>query len=84
MIKLVVKTLSVGDVEDPEIYLGAASYDWLQTEHGKYVKEKARDLTYHQKFPADGTYYYGYQYFITALFEDEEAVIYKLKWGDVK
>jgi len=81
MIKLVVKTLSIGDVEDPEIYLGAASYDWLQTEHGKYVKEKARDLTYHQKINYAS---YGYSYQITALFEDEEAVIYKLKFGDVK
>jgi hypothetical protein len=81
MIKLIVKTLNVGDVEDPEIYLGAVAYDWLQTEHGKYVKEKARDLAYHQ---AIRSYDYGYQYIITALFEDAEAVIYKLKFGDVK
>jgi|Laugrespbdmm15dd_1035085.scaffolds.fasta_scaffold205303_1 hypothetical protein len=84
MIKLVVKTLRVGDVEDPEIYLGAVSYDWLQTDHGKYVKEKATDLTYNQVPFAINEGYYGYQYNITALFEDEEAVIYKLKFGDVK
>lgn len=82
MIKLVVKTLRVGDVEDPEIYLGAAAYEWLCTDHGKYVKEKATNLTYNQAPIAND--YYGYQYFITALFEDEEAVIYKLKWGYVK
>jgi len=81
MIKLVVKTLKVGDVEDPEIYLGAVAYDWLQTEHGKYVKEKATDLAYHQ---APMSHDYGFQYFITAQFEDAEAVIYKLKFGDVK
>ena len=81
MIRLVVKTLRVGDVEDPEIYLGAVAYDWLQTEHGKYVKEKATDLTYNQ---APMIHDYGYQYSITALFEDAEAVIYKLKFGDVK
>lgn len=81
MIRLLVKTLRVGDVEDPEIYLGAVAYDWLQSEHGKYVKEKAKDLTYHQ---APMSTDYGYQYSITALFEDEEAVIYKLKFGNVK
>lgn len=82
MIKLIVKTLKVGDVEDPEIYLGAVAHDWLQTEHGKYVKEKARDLTYNL---AQVDYdYYGFQYYITALFEDEEAVIYKLKFGNVQ
>lgn len=83
MIQLVVKTLRVGDVEDPEIYLGAVAYDWLQTEHGKYVKEKATDLTYNQA-PLINDGYYGFQYSITALFEDEEAVIYKLKWGDIR
>jgi len=82
MIKLIVKTLRVGDVEDPEIYLGAVAHDWLQTDHGKYVKEKAKDLMYNQAHINDG--YFGFQYYITALFEDEDAVIYKLKWGDVK
>ncbi len=81
MIKLIVKTLEVGDVEDPEIYLGAVAYDWLQTEHGKYVKEKARDLTYIRNIDYAS---YGYAYYITALFDDAEAVIYKLKWGDVR
>lgn len=83
MIKLVVKTLKIGDVEDPEIYLGAVAYDWLQTDHGKYVKEQARDLVYNQApFHAMGNY--GYQYYITALFEDEDAVMYKLKFGNVE
>jgi len=81
MIKLVVKTLNVGDVEDPEIYLGAVAYDWLQSEHGKYVKEKATDLTYIQNIDYSS---YGYAYYITATFDDAEAVIYKLKWGDVR
>ena len=79
MIKLVVKTLRVGDVEDPEIYLGAVAYDWLQTEHGKYVKEKASDLTYHS---APMSYDYGFQYYITAVFEESDALVYKLKWPD--
>jgi hypothetical protein len=83
MIKLIVKTLRVGDVEDPEIYLGAVAHNWLQTEHGKYVKEKAQDLMYNQA-PLMNDGYYGFQYYITAAFEDEEAVIYKLKFGDVK
>jgi hypothetical protein len=81
MIKLVVKTLSVGDVEDPDLYLGAVAWDWLQSEHGKYVKEKACDLAYH-RYINSATY--GYSFNITALFEEEEAIIYKLKFGDVR
>ena len=42
--KLIVHRFQLGDVEDPEIYLGAVAHDWLQSEHGKYVKEKAKDL----------------------------------------
>lgn len=84
MIRVVVKTLSLGDVEDPEIYLGAAAFEWLQTEHGKYVKEKASDLAYHQAPMAFSEAHYGYQYYITAMFEENEALLYKLKWGYVK
>ena len=57
MIQLRVKMLRVGDVEDPEIYLGAVAHDWLQSEHGKYVKEKAKDLMYHQAPLANDGYY---------------------------
>jgi hypothetical protein len=84
MIKIVVKTLRLGDVEDPEIYLGAAAYEWLQSEHGKYVKEKATDLTYHQAPLLISEGYYGYSYYITALFDEAEALLYKLKWSNVK
>jgi hypothetical protein len=80
MIKLVVKTLKLGDVEDPEVYLGAVAYDWFKTEHGAWVKEHGRDLTYHGHVDRDTM---GHAYRITASFEDELALIYKLKWGDV-
>lgn len=81
MIRLLVKTLKLGDVEDPEVYLGAIAYDWLQTEHGAWVKSHARDLTYHS---AMDPFSYGYAYNITATFEDDEALIYKLKWPENK
>ena len=81
MIKLTVKTLQLGDVEDPEVYLGAVAWDWFKTEHGAWVKENGRDLTYHQHINHDTM---GYAYKITALFEDELALVYKLKWPDNK
>jgi hypothetical protein len=81
MIKLVVKTLKLGDVEDPEVYLGAAAYDWFQTEHGAWVKEHSTDMTYHQRIDHNT---YGYAYYITATFSDPDAMIYKLKWSNNK
>jgi hypothetical protein len=81
MIKLIVKTLKLGDVDDPEIYLGAVAYDWFQTEHGAWVKEHSLDMVYHQNIEYTS---FGYAYHITATFKDEDALIYKLKWSNVK
>lgn len=81
MIKIVVKELTLGDVDDPEVYLGAVAWDWLQTEHGKWCKEHATDLVYHQ-FIDHMTY--GYKYYIKATFNDEDGLIYKLKWANNK
>lgn len=79
MIKIKVKKLKLGDVDDPEIYLGAVAWDWFQTEHGAWCKQHAKDLVYHQ-FMDHPTYSYCYQ--IVATFSDEDALIYKLKWND--
>jgi len=81
MIRVLVKTLKMGDVDDPEIYLGAVAWDWFQTEHGMWVKERASDLTYHQSIDP---FSYGYAYNITATFNNEDALMYKLKWTDIK
>jgi hypothetical protein len=80
MIRFLVKELKVGDVEDPDIYLGAVAWDWMQTEHGAWVKQHSKNLTYHQNMDPNTM---SYVYKITADFEGPEALIYKLKWGDV-
>lgn len=84
MIELVVKELRLGDVDDPEIYLGAAAYDWLQTDHGQWCKLHSTDLTYRQEPFVLSEGYYGTRYLIIAQFDKENALIYKLKWSNVK
>jgi hypothetical protein len=81
MIKILVKTFNLGDVEDPEIYLGGAWWDFEQTEQGQWVKKHALDLVYNQSMDYAT---YGYKYVVTGLFNDEDALFYKLKWGDAK
>ena len=81
MIKTTVKFLSVGDVEDPEIYLGAVVWDWLQTEHGAWCKAHAKDMVYRQQIDYQTM---GYKYAIVATFNNEDAVIYQLKWSNIK
>jgi hypothetical protein len=80
MIKVTVKHLVVGDVEDPEIYLGAVVWDWLQTEHGAWCKEHSKDLVYHSQIDHSTM---GYKYAITATFNNEDALFYKLKWSHI-
>lgn len=81
MIKISVKTFNLGDVEDPEVYLGAAWYDFEQTEQGQWIKKNAIDLVYHQYLDHAS---YGYKYTVTGTFNDEDALFYKLKWGNVQ
>ena len=81
MIRLLVKSLKLGDVEDPEVYLGAVAWDWFGTEHGAWVKAHATEMTYHQSVDP---FSYGYAYNITATFSDADAMIYKLKWSWIK
>lgn len=78
MNKFIVKELRLGDVDDPEVYLGAAVWDWYQSEHGAWVKEHAVDLVYHQHLDHVT---YGYKYKIVGTFSPEDALIYKLKWS---
>jgi hypothetical protein len=80
MIKLAFKLLNVGDVEDPDIYLGAAVWDWLQTEHGKWVKEHASNLTWNQTIDHRSL---GYVYKITGTLSEEDAFVYKLQWPNI-
>jgi hypothetical protein len=81
MIQIIVKELSLGDVEDPEVYLGPVAWDWLQTDHGAWCKERATELVYHKKIDYNT---YGYKYYITATFNNEDGLMYKLKWTNTK
>jgi hypothetical protein len=81
MTRVVFKTLKLGDVEDPEIYLGAAVWDWFQTEHGAWVREHARDLVYVSTIDYASM---GHTYKIAGLLEDEDEFLYKIKWGEIE
>jgi hypothetical protein len=81
MIKVVVKHLVIGDVEDPEIYLGAVIWDWLQSEHGAWCKAHSTNMVYNRGIDYTTM---GYKYAITATFNNEDAVIYKLKWSHIE
>ena len=75
---IVVARIRLGDVEDPEIYLGAASYDWLQTEVGQWAKENSVEpLTYHQLVDYSN---WGFTYAITARLSEQNITYFYLKF----
>lgn len=79
MIELTVHGFRVGDVEDPEIYAAEPILIWQNTEVGQWVMEHAVSKpTYYQHIDHVT---YGYKYIIKATFTDEDAMIFRLKWG---
>lgn len=75
---IVVARLRIGDVEDPEIYLGGASYEWLQTEVGQWAQENSVEpLTYYQY---GDPFHWGYTYAITARLSEQNITFFHLKF----
>ena len=75
---IVVADLRIGDVEDPDIYLGGAAYEWLQTEVGQWCQENSVEpLTYHQRIDYTN---WGYTYAITARLSEQNITYFYLKF----
>lgn len=72
----IVHKFTLGDVEDPEIYIASPLLDWQKTEHGKWIMEHAKDPTYH--IHADQVTY-GYQVIITAHITPKRWTEYVLR-----
>lgn len=79
MIELIVHGFRVSDTEDPEIYAAGPIIDWQNSEKGRWVMEHAIGKpTYTQHIDYNT---YGYKYVIKAVLNDEDAMLYRLKWG---
>jgi len=78
MTKLMVHSFNMGDVEDPEIYAGLPLLEWEKSEQGQWVMSNATEQPCFHIRPND---YMGYLITVTADFTDEDAFIFKLKWG---
>ena len=43
----VLHEFTMGDVEDPHIYVSAPIYEWQKTKHGKWAMEHGTNIKYH-------------------------------------
>lgn len=78
LIKAIVHSFNMGDVDDPDIYAGSPIYEWQQTEVGKYCIEKSVEQLYYT-IGAD-PFSYGYRVTITGIFKEQDYTFFKLKF----
>jgi hypothetical protein len=82
MKKLIVHTIIMGDVEDPDLFVAEPMYKWQTSEIGKWVIENAihNSVVWHRNIDNN---IYGYRYVITAKFEDADATFFMLKYNNI-
>ena len=76
------KELYIGDCEDPQIYAGAALYDWEKSEHGNWVMNHCIEPpVWHVGTNMD---YLGYVVSITGQLTEADEIIYRLKFDHLQ
>lgn len=77
-IKTVVHTISMADVEDPDIMVAEPIYQWQQTEAGKFVMKNSKPTaSWHRSFDVST---YGHRYSIVAYFDEKTYTYWSLKF----
>jgi len=78
LVHMQVHSFTMGDVEDPEIYVAHPILEWEKTEMGKWVMENGIEPTF--SIGADMNYGYGYRVVIRCKFTEEDATFFSLKY----
>lgn len=79
MKKIVLKTISVGDVEDPDLYVAQPIWEWQQTEQGSWCMAHGQNLMFHRNIDYAA---FANKYTITGEFTDEDHLYFVLRWGE--
>jgi hypothetical protein len=77
--EIVVHTIKMGDVVDPDLNVAGPMLDWEQSDVGQWVMNYA--TTAPRWIREFDNYGYGWVYKIIADFKDEDITFYKLKWS---
>lgn len=78
IIKCLVHTIKLGDVEDPDLYVADPIWKWQQTEEGRWIMENSKPepiwIRQHDHMV------YGYSYKIYAYLKSKDYVFWSLKY----
>lgn len=78
MQEVIVHSIMMGDVEDPDLFVADPIWKWQQTDEGKWVMEKSVQQPMWRR-TADPTTY-GYRYDIVAYLDGQDLTYWKLKY----
>ena len=73
-----VKKLTIGDVDDPDIYVGQYIWEWQESEAGKWIMKNSRPTPSWHRSIDHVTY--GYRYDIRAYLTPEQITYFELKY----
>ena len=71
-------SFTMGDVDDPDIYVAQPIWEWQQTEPGQWVMLHCKDPRY--SIGPDGASW-GHRVRLYGELEDKDAMFWQLKWG---
>lgn len=77
-LKVVVHTINMGDVEDPDFLISWPLYEWQQSESGKWVLEHSVTEPIWSREISVETY--GYRYLIIAELSKSDYTFFNLKY----
>lgn len=77
-VQLLVHTIKMSDVEDPDIMVAEPIYKWQQTDAGKWAMAKSNPTPKWVRGNNPKTYYHEYK--IYGYFTPEEVCFWKLKY----
>ena len=78
IIRCIVHTIQLGDVEDPDIMVAHPMWEWQETEEGKWIMEHSRPIPSWNRCVDQNTY--GYTYSITAYLKPKDYTFWSLKF----
>jgi len=78
--RVLVHSIEMGDVEDPEIYAADPIIKFEKTEQGLWLKEHSYEQMEFIIRPNSGTY--GFIIYLFAWLRDKDLTYYSLKWGE--
>jgi hypothetical protein len=77
-VKVLLGTLKLGDVEDPEIYAAGPLLEWQNTDKGKWCLENSIDKPYFTITPDHRNW--GYTIKIIGELMEKDYTYFSLKW----